>query len=247
MTEHPNNQDPITSSQAEFDALRNISQESPCPYLPGRSSRSELYYADQIEAAQYERLMARGFRRSGRMIYRPRCRQCSECRQLRILVDRFHMTRSMRRVFRGNTDIRVMIDDPVPTDEKFEMFSRYLNHQHDDTMTNSYESYVEFLYNSPTQSHEICYHLGERTVGVSIVDRCPGGLSSVYMYFDPDFASRSLGTFSILWEVEYCRARQLPYYYMGYYVGGSRTMAYKSRFRPNQILVGDNYWMTFQE
>ena len=34
-------------------------------------------------------------------------------------------------------------------------------------MTNSYESYVEFLYNSPTQSHEICYHLGERMIGVT--------------------------------------------------------------------------------
>ena len=237
----------ITSRQAEFDALRNVSDETPCPYLTGLSSRSELYYAEQLEAPLYERLLARGFRRSGRIIYRPRCRNCQECRQIRILTDRFRPTRSMRRVLRVNADIRAHVEDPVPTDEKFEVFCRYLDHQHDDTMSRSYESFVDFLYDSPMETHEISYRLGDRTVGVSVVDRCPGGLSSVYMYFDPYFATRSLGTYSILWEVEYCRTHHLPYYYLGYYVSGSRTMAYKSRFRPNQVLVGDDYWMTFQE
>lgn len=247
MTDQPINQEPISSPQAEFDALRNVSDETPCPYLSGLSSRSEIYYADKLECDVYERLLARGFRRSGRIVYRPRCRNCQECRQIRILVDHFLPTRSMRRVMRSNADMRVHIDTLNPTDEKFEMYGRYLDHQHDNTMSRSYKTFSDFLYDSPLHTLEICYTLGNRLIGVSIVDRCESGLSSVYMYFDPEFASKSLGTYSVLWEVEYCRTHKLPYYYLGYYVAGSPTMAYKSRYRPNQVLVGDDYWVTFQE
>lgn len=247
MTDQPMNQEPISSPQAEFDALRNVSDETPCPYLSGLSSRSEIYYADQLAGGVYERLLARGFRRSGHIVYRPRCRNCKECRQIRILADRFFPTRSMRRVMRKNAEIRVHMDTPSPTDEKFEMYGRYLDHQHDKTMSRSYETFTDFLYDSPLNTLEICYKLGDRLIGVSIVDRCEKGLSSVYMYFDPEFASKSPGTYSVLWEVEYCRTHQLPYYYLGYYVAGCPTMSYKSRYRPNQILVGDDYWVTFQE
>lgn len=148
---------------------------------------------------------------------------------------------------RCNSDIRVHIDTPNPTDEKFEMYGRYLNHQHDNTMSRSYETFADFLYVSPLNTLEVCYKLGDRLIGVSIVDRCDNGLSSVYMYFDPVYASKSPGTYSVLWEVEYCRTHKLPYYYLGYYVAGSSTMSYKSRYRPNQVLVGDDYWVTFQE
>ena len=88
---------------------------------------------------------------------------------------------------------------------------------------------------------------GERLIGVGLADRCPGGLSSVYMYFDPAFAGRSLGTFSVLWEIEYCRRENLPYDYLGYYVAGCQKMAYKARFRPNEMLVGENRWVVFHK
>ena len=64
----------------------------------------------------------------------------------------------------------------------------------------------------------------------------------MYCFFDPEFQDRSLGTFSVLWEVERCRTQGLPHYYMGYYIANSPTMAYKARFRPSEFLVGDNQW-----
>ncbi len=137
----------------------------------------------------------------------------------------------------------VTLGVPTPTEEKFDIFTRYLEHQHDDMMPRTYASFSEFLYDSPMETVEFCYYLGKRIVGVSIADRCPGGLSSVYCFFDPEFQDRSLGTFSVLWEVEHCRTHGLPYYYMGDYIANSPTMAYKARFRPNEILVGDNQWI----
>ena len=217
-------------------------------------SRSEAYFAEQLDGAQYERLLARGFRRSGRIVYRPRCRACSECRSVRVPVDRFARTRSMRRVWRRNVDVSVELGEPVPTDRKFALYRRYLDAHHDGAMARTYESFREFLYDSPIRlggrTCEFHYCLGERLIGVSLADRWPGGLSSVYMYFDPELSLRSLGTFSVLWEIEYCRREGLPYYYVGYYVAGGKKMAYKSRFRPNEILAGDPPqadWVAFRE
>ena len=246
MRDRHSNEEPIGSLRGNADSLRHVSAETPCPYLPGQWSRSEAYFVERLDGASYDRLLACGFRRSGRVVYRPRCRECQECRSLRIPVADFTLTRSMRRVRRLNADVRVETGGLEPTNEKFDLFCRYLDHQHDSTMARAYETFVEFLYDSPIESCEFRYRLGDRLVGVGIVDAWKEGVSSVYMFFEPEYAARSLGTFSVLWEVDYCRQRGIPYYYLGYFVAGSRTMAYKARFRPNEILVGDDRWLIFQ-
>ncbi|MFQ5591529.1 MAG: arginyltransferase [Phycisphaerae bacterium] len=246
MSDPTSNNELISSPQADYDTLRNVTPEAPCPYLPARSSRNEAYSATQLDGASYECLLARGFRRSGHILFRPRCKGCQECRQLRVLVREFAPSKSMRRVSRRNADVRIDIGEPLPSALKYAMYRRYLDGQHDDTMSRSYQAFHDFLYDSPTHTLEFQYLLGERLVGVSVVDKCPEGLSSVYMYFDPDYRARSLGTYSILSEIDYCREHQLPYYYLGFYVAQSNTMAYKARFRPNQILVGADRWVSLR-
>lgn len=246
MTSEKHQTEPISSPQAEFDLMRFVSPETPCPYLPGLKSRNEVYFVEGMDGATYEAMMGRGFRRSGRIVYRPRCRGCNECRQLRVPVREFARSRSMRRIWRANADLRVKVDRPEPTNEKYDLFVRYLEQQHDGTMSRTWDTFHDFLYDSPLPSREFSYYLGDRLVASAIADECPNGLSSVYMYFDPDHSRRSLGTYSILWEIEHCRAVGLEFYYLGYYVAGSRTMAYKARFRPNQVLVSDHCWLSFR-
>lgn len=247
MSEQQQPDDLISSPQAAYDALRNVLPESPCPYLPGRMSRSEAYRADGLDGVLYEQLLARGFRRSGRVVYRPRCRSCRECRQIRIPVAEFQPSRSLRRVRRRNEDLRVEIAPPEPSAENYDLFRRYLDAQHDGAMAGDYDSFVGFLYDSPMETSEFRFFLGERLVGVSLIDRCGDGLSSVYMYYEPELDDRCLGTFSVLWEIDRCRAEGLSYYYLGFYVAQSRKMAYKARFRPCQVLVGDDRWVTLRE
>ncbi len=247
MSETRSSEGNISSPQGDYDALRYVATETPCPYLIGRKTRSEAYFVQRLDGDMYERLLARGFRRSGRIVYRPRCRACQECRAVRIPVSAFRPSRGMRRTWRRNGDLRVEPSEPVATEDKYEIFCRYLDFQHDDTMSRSYESFGEFLYDSPMQTDEFSYRLGDRLVGISLVDRWSNGLSSVYMFFDPDVASRSLGTYSVLWEVDYARSQRIPYYYLGYWVANSPKMAYKSRFRPNEVLVGSDRWVSLRE
>lgn len=234
----------ITSPSAAYDAISRVGPEHPCPYLPGKLSRTEAYQTEQLHPELYERLLGRGFRRSGCMVYRPRCRGCSECRQLRVPVAEFKPSRSQRRAWRRNADITVEVHPPQMSNEKYALFRKYLDGRHDRAMARSIESFQDFLYGSPTETLEFEYRLNSRLVGVSIADCCPGGLSSVYMYFDPNYSERSPGTFSVLWEMDYSRNAGLSYYYLGFFVTGCGTMEYKSRFRPYQVLVDTHRWLT---
>ncbi len=222
-----------------------VDAEHVCPYLPDRAARNEGFAVERLESDIYAALMDRTFRRSGVMIYRPACESCDACRPLRVPVEGFTLSRSQRRVWGGNSDVRVQIEtSPKPTRRKWELFSEYIKHQHDDAMSTGYDDFLRFLYSSPTETWEFGYHIGRQLAGISIVDCCPNGLSTVYMFFDPRQRSRSLGTYSVLWEIDYCRRQKIPYYYLGYYVAGSGKMNYKANFKPCELLGEDLVWRT---
>ncbi|MCG8405224.1 MAG: arginyltransferase [Phycisphaerales bacterium] len=216
----------------------------PCPYLPGHTADNELTLVPRIDGAVYERLMDLGFRRSGDMLYRPACEGCSECVPLRVPVTRFKPSRSQRRVRRRNQDVVVETGSPISSDEKWRIYKAYLSHQHDGTMSDRREDFEQFLYNSPTKTEEMVYRIGRRIVGVGIVDVCPTCLSSVYFYFDPTQARRSLGVFSTLMEIQVCHERNIPYWYAGFYIRACGSMSYKADFRPYELLGPDGVWRT---
>jgi arginyl-tRNA--protein-N-Asp/Glu arginylyltransferase len=71
---------------------------------------------------------------------------------------------------------------------------------------------------------------------VALTDKMADGLSMVYSYFNPEHEDRSLGTFMILDHIRKAKERGLPHVYLGYWVAGSRKMAYKARFLPQERL-----------
>jgi arginine-tRNA-protein transferase len=163
--------------------------------------------------------------------------------QIRIPVARFAPRKSQRRCWRRNQDLVVTAAEPRATDEKFELYGRYLAQRHDGLMPDERASFEAFLYDSPVDTIEVCYRdTAERLLAVGICDVCAKSLSSVYLYFDPDESRRGLGTFAAMYEIELARQLGIPYYYMGYWIGGCRTMEYKASFRPCEVLHADGVW-----
>jgi leucyl-tRNA---protein transferase len=232
------------------EALRRVLEEAdlepdgehPCTYLPGRRARQLLVRPPSFAPGLYHSFMDLNFRRLGFLVYRAACRRCTECRMLRVLVDEFSPTRAQRRCRVRNADLRVTVAAPQATDEKRALYRRYLESRHDGTMTGSSDELAGFLYDAPHFTVEVTYRAGARLVAVGIADVEPRALSAVYCYFDPDEKRRSPGVFNVLSLLDECRERGLPYLYLGYYVAGSRKMAYKADFRPHEILRADGGW-----
>jgi arginine-tRNA-protein transferase len=78
------------------------------------------------------------------------------------------------------------------------------------------------------------------------VDAVPKGLSAIYFFYDPEERRRALGTYNVLRLIEECRARGLPHLYLGYFVEGCASLAYKARFAPNEIRTPEGKWVDFR-
>ncbi|MEO8500771.1 MAG: arginyltransferase [Vicinamibacteria bacterium] len=218
--------------------------EFPCPYVRGRAARFSGFDCDRpLPEGLYDSLMQVNFRRNGSVVYRPNCRNCSDCRMIRIPVDAFQPNRSQERCWKRNLDLTVSTEAASPTDEKHRLYEKYLAARHasecpdDDAMDGSREEFESFLYTSCVNSEDLVFRNPEgELLAVSVIDREPHSLSAVYCYFDPEASrKRSLGTFNILTLVAEARKRALDYVYLGYWLSESRKMSYKAAFNPAEV------------
>jgi arginine-tRNA-protein transferase len=215
-----------------------------CSYLPGRRATEEAWLVWQLSPAAYHELMDRGFRRSGNILYHTACEGCRKCVPIRVPVDDFKPSKSQRRVLNRNEDVDLYIHEPRLTREKHDVYRRYLQAQHAKSpQGEDIESMKDFLYTSCVATVEICYRdrLG-KLLGVSLCDVSRRSISSVYHFFDPDEGKRSMGVFSALKEIELCRDKKVPYYYLGYWIEGCTAMEYKNQYRPFELLI-DGEWV----
>ena len=218
--------------------------DQPCQYLPRRRSESRAAWAEELPPGLYHRFMDAGFRRSGKLLYQPACRGCRACQPIRVPVAEFRPSKSQRRCGRRNGDLVVSIAEAEPTDEKYELYRRYVAGRFGRPVEEeNRESFESFLYDSPVDTIEFTYRdSGGRLLAVGICDVCRQSLSSVYFYYDPAEGRRGLGTFGALREIEAARALGIPWYYLGFWIAGCDTMRYKADFRPNEVLCGDGVW-----
>ncbi|HVS37955.1 MAG TPA: arginyltransferase [Gemmataceae bacterium] len=237
--------------------FRYIAAPSQCGYLPDRQWSLEYEYVGAMTPAEYLQRLLEGWRRFGRMMFRPACPSCRACQSLRVVVDQFQPDRSQRRARQANAGaVELRIGKPSVTRKKLALYDRYHVFQSSHKGWPQHPardsgSYAESFVRQPFPVEEWCYYVNGRLIGVGYVDLMPnaaeGGLSAIYFFYDPEERRRSLGTYNVLCVIEECRRRGLPYAYLGYYVEGNEGMTYKTRFAPNQLRGADGVWRAFRE
>ena len=216
-----------------------------CSYLEGREAVT--LFADpesSLDHATYSTLSEMGFRRSGGLVYTPRCPECQACIPTRIVVDEFKPDRSQRRNSRDNGDLEVRVIDATFSDAHIALYQRYIRSRHPDGSMNvdSKEEVERFFLCDWSDTFFIEFLLEGRPIALAVVDALSNGLSAVYTFFDPAEGKRGLGVFAVLALVEEAKRRQLPYVYLGYLIHESPKMAYKVRYQPLEQLR-DGRWL----
>ena len=237
-----------------------LTAPSPCPYLAGKEERKVFTHLVGERAGELNDLLTHGgFRRSQSIAYRPACDACRACVSVRVIVDEFRPSRSMRRIAERNGDVIGEMRAAVPTSEQYSVFRAYLDARHRDggMADMTVLDYAMMVEDSHVETRIVEYRRrgpdssingrgrGE-LLAVALTDVLSDGLSMVYSFFDPDHGARSLGTFMILDHIARARSMGLTYVYLGYWVRGSRKMDYKGRFLPQERLA-PNGWMRVDE
>lgn len=228
-----------------------VTAPQPCPYLPGRSERKLFtHLTNDKPRALVDSLLRGGFRRSQNIAYMPYCEGCQACVSIRVLVDEFDFSRSCRRVMARNDDIVAKRVAAVPTSEQYTLFRSYIDHRHGDggMADMTVLDYATMIEDSIIDTFLTEYRLPSTTdapgalKAIALCDRLTDGISMVYSFYDTEDEVRSLGTYMILEQIAETRRLGLPYLYLGYWIEGSRKMAYKHRFGPQERL-GPNGWV----
>ncbi len=224
---------------------------SPCSYLPEETASLTYEIVGKMTAAEYQTRLLAGWRRFGFSMFHPTCPACTKCLSLRVPVSTFQPDRSQRRCLAANADVTLVIGKPEVTEEKLDLYDRYHAYQTEHVGWADYgpkdaADYADSFTENPFDAQEWRYYLGGKLVGVGYVDCLPAGLSAIYFFHDPNERQRSLGTFNVLSVIREAAEWKLPHVYLGYFVAGCRSLEYKARFKPNEVLNAEGQWQGFR-
>jgi len=200
-----------------------------------------------VDQSLYSSLSNLGFRRSGSHIYRPHCENCNACIPSRIPADKFRMSRSQRRTWNRNQDLVVEETSSITDDAAYDLYTRYieLRHKDGDMYPPVREQYESFLNNPWGCTRYYRFYSREEgqpaLLAIAVADFLDDGQSAIYTFFDPTLVKRSLGTYTLLWQIENARKMGLDYLYLGYWIQNCQKMAYKSSYRPLELRI-NNCW-----
>lgn len=205
-----------------------------CPYLPQKTFVQRYFFGLEADGAEVGAMLAAGWRHFGSFFFRPDCPGCRACLPVRLDAAALTPTDSQKRVWRRNQDVEFAVAPLAYRDEYYELYRQHslsrFNKQTDP------DDFRQTFFEPAVPAFVTEYRVDGRLAGLGFCDEGSDGLSSVYFVFGDEFAGRSLGTFSVLRECALAVERGKRWYYLGYWVQGNATMAYKGRFQPRRVM-----------
>ncbi|MCW8894718.1 MAG: arginyltransferase [Sulfurimonas sp.] len=226
-----------------MNILKEFLTNDKCSYLDDKQQITHYKVIDSCSTLQCQELVERGYRRFGKMYFRPTCISCDECKSIKIDVDNFEFSKSQRRVMRKASNIKSYIQRPSLSKIHLELFDKYHLYMKDKKGWEHSTTSAQGYYGSFVDAHndfgyEILYYDEDRLIGVDLIDILDDGISSIYFYYDPDYNKYSLGKLSLYNQIMYAKNSNRKWIYLGYYVQGCPSLSYKSHYKPYLTLDG---------
>lgn len=226
-----------------MNLLKEFSLNDNCSYLKDREQITHYKVINDCSLQKCQDLIERGYRRFGKMYFRPICEGCNECQSIKIDVENFTFSKSQKRVIKKASDINSYIQEPTLSQAHLDLFEKYHLHMKDKKEWSYSETTAEHYYQSFVAGHngfgyEVLYFDGEKLIGVDLIDILEDGISSIYFYYDPDYSQYSLGKLSLYNQIKFAQGSNKKWIYLGYYVEDCPSLSYKSEYKPYITLEG---------
>jgi arginine-tRNA-protein transferase len=221
--------------------LEFLEDNKQCSYFDDKICDIRYKYMDHCSSEEQLLMLERGWRRFGNMHFVPECKNCTECKTIRIDVKKFQFSKSQKRVLNKNKDTEVYMQKPTVTYEHIDLFNKYHKHMvgkkdWNDNVIDVQEYNNSYVNGAHDYGKEILYFRDNQLIGVALSDMLAGGMSAIYCYYDHDYEDLSIGQFSILAQISIAKQNNISYLYLGYWIKDHFSMGYKERYKPFEIL-----------
>jgi len=218
-----------------------------CPYIEGKRFTQRYAFLSDLEPDEFDMMLFNGWRHFGNFFFTPNCKSCTSCTPIRTKIMDFKFSKSQKRNYKKNSAIvNVKFTSLEYSDDIYEVYKNHskIKFNQETSVKEFKESFfVDALKGSSKLS---LFYIDKKLVGVGFLDVSQSGISSIYFCYDPDYSSYGLGVYSVLKEIEYGKELNKDYYYLGFYIKGNKSMEYKNRYTPNQILSWEHgEWVPF--
>lgn len=226
-----------------MNLLKEFSLNDTCSYLEQREQITHYKMIDNATTQDCQEFIERGFRRFGKMYFRPICADCNECQSIKIDVQNYTFSKSARRILRKATKFQIHTQSPTLSKEHLDLFEKYHLYMEEKKSWKHSQTTPEYYYQSFVDGHsdfgyEVLYFDNEKLIAVDLIDILEDGISSIYFYYDPQYASFSLGKLSLYHQIEYAKEHAKKWIYLGYYVEDCPSLSYKAEYKPYKTLDG---------
>jgi arginine-tRNA-protein transferase len=226
-----------------MNLLKEFLLNDKCSYLDAKEQTMHYKIIEGSSIQANQELIERGYRRFGKMFFRPICKGCDECKSIKIDVENYTFSKSARRILKKSKIFHSYLQKPTLSQEHLKIFEKYHLYMHEKKGWDYNKTSPEHYYNSFVNGHEdfgyeILYFYEDKLIAVDLIDILEDGVSSIYFYYDPDFTSYSLGKLSLYNQIKYAKNANKKWIYLGYYVKDCPSLSYKAEYKPYLTLQG---------
>jgi leucyl-tRNA---protein transferase len=216
-----------------------------------RSFINEEFYSQKTSSREMDLFLASGWRHFGTHFFRYNLGFYEDeirfVLPLRIRLSDFTLSKSQKRILKKNRELQTFIRPIEITEEKEILFDRHKKRFKEGVPDSIYNFLDVNAADTPCEGMEICVYDENKLLAASFFDVGETAVSGIYAMFAPEAASRSLGIFTILLEIDFAIKNEKSFYYLGYCYNGNSYYDYKKQFRGTEKFDWQGNWVKFEE
>jgi arginine-tRNA-protein transferase len=193
----------------------------------------QYYYPQTLATTRLDAYLASGWFRNAYMMYRAKLICLNDdlfsVVNIRLKTSDYAPSKRLRKTARRCEKRFTTVVRPMLLDQEKEKL--YQNHK------SRFEGFIygslkhffygEIGYHKIFNTHEVCVYDGNKLIAVSFFDFGKNSCASLLAVYDKSYTKVSLGTFTMMKEIEYCVEQGLENYYPGYVLDKSSVFDYK--------------------
>jgi len=173
----------------------------------------------------------------------------SEIINIRLNIGDFSFKKNQKRVINkiDKENFKVVIKRSEITHEKELIYNKFKKNFKGFVLF----SLFNFLYDNPKNpvfnTYEIDVYDEQRLIAFSFFDSGKDSLASLIAVYDPSYKKYSLGTYTILKEIEFCKQKNISFYYPGYILNNNPIFDYKLKIGKTEYLNDNFKWVHYED